>query len=227
MRIWSLLRGDIRFQYKYGFYLLYLVFSILYISLIFSLPQAWREKAAILMIFTDPAAMGLYFMGAIVLFEKSERVLDSIAVSPVKTYEYMLSKLLSIGAISVIVGFSIGFFSHAVNMTDRFLVGIFLCSCLFSAVGLMVAAKSISLNDFIISTIPAELLINIPAIAWLFGWKPGWLLLHPGVCLMELCENGKHSLTALIILGLWVLLAAVIANRTVKGMFREIGGIKL
>jgi len=52
MRIWSLLRGDIRFQYKYGFYLLYLVFSILYISLIFSLPQAWREKAAILMIFT-------------------------------------------------------------------------------------------------------------------------------------------------------------------------------
>jgi fluoroquinolone transport system permease protein len=227
MRIWSLLRGDIRFQYKYGFYLLYLVFSILYISLIFSLPQAWREKAAILMIFTDPAAMGLYFMGAIVLFEKSERVLDSIAVSPVKTYEYMLSKLLSIGVISVIVGFSIGFFSHAVNMTDRFLVGIFLCSCLFSAVGLMVAAKSISLNDFIISTIPAELLINIPAIAWLFGWKPGWLLLHPGVCLMELCENGKHSLTALIILGLWVLLAAVIANRTVKGMCREIGGIKL
>ena len=227
MRIWSLLRGDIRFQYKYGFYLLYLVFSILYISLIFSLPQAWREKAAILMIFTDPAAMGHYFMGAIVLFEKSERVLGSIAVSPVDTYEYMLSKLLSIGVISVIVGFSIGFFSHAVNMTARFLVGIFLCSCLFSAVGLMVAAKSISLNGFIISTIPAELLINIPAIAWLFGWRPGWLLLHPGVCLMELCENGKYAFTAFIILALWTLFFALIANRSVKGMFREIGGIML
>jgi hypothetical protein len=36
--------GRFRFQYKYGFYLLYLVFSILYISLIFSLPQAWRGK---------------------------------------------------------------------------------------------------------------------------------------------------------------------------------------
>jgi fluoroquinolone transport system permease protein len=227
MRIWSLLRGDIRFQYKYGFYLLYLVFSILYISLIFSLPHAWREKAAILMIFTDPAAMGLYFMGAIVLFEKSERVLDSIAVSPVKTYEYMLSKLLSIGVISVIVGFSIGFFSHAVNMTARFLAGIFLCSCLFSAVGLLVAAKSVSLNDFVISTIPAELLINIPAIAWLFGWRPGWLLLHPGVCLMELCKNGKYAFMAFIILALWTLFFALIANRSVKGMFREIGGIKL
>ncbi len=64
---------------------------------------------------------GLYFMGAIVLFEKASGCWTAIAVSPVKTYEFMLSKLLSIGAISVIVGFSIGFFSHAVNMTDRFL----------------------------------------------------------------------------------------------------------
>lgn len=227
MRIWSLLRGDIRFQYKYGFYFLYLVFSILYISLLFAFPEAWREKAAILMIFTDPAAMGLYFMGAIVLFEKSERVLDSIAVSPARPYEYVLSKLFSIGVISEIVGFAIGFFSNAVYISLYFIMGIFLCSCLFSAVGLIIAAKSVSLNDFILSTIPAQLLINIPAIAWLFGWRPDRLLLHPGVCLMELCENGKYALTAFIVLALWTLLAAVTANRTVKGMFKAIGGIKL
>jgi fluoroquinolone transport system permease protein len=227
MILWSLLRSDIRFQYKYGFYFLYLLFSILYISLLFAFPEAWREKAAVLMIFSDPAAMGLYFMGAIVLFEKSERVLDSIAVSPARTYEYMLSKLFSIGVISVIVGFAIGFFSSAVNITIHFIMGIFVCSCLFSAMGLIIAAKSISLNDFIISTIPAQLIINIPAIAWLFGWRPGWLLLHPGVCLMELCENKKCALTAFIILALWTLFFALIANRSVKGMFREIGGIKL
>jgi len=227
MRLWSLLRGDIRFQYKYGFYFLYLIFSILYISLIFAFPEAWREKAAIFMIFSDPAAMGLYFMGAIVLFEKSERVLNSIAVSPVKTYEYMLSKLFSIGVISVIVGVAIGFFGKAVNITLYFIPGLFLCSCMFSAVGLIVAAKSISLNGFIISAIPAELLINIPAVAWLFGWRPGWLLLHPGVCMMELFENGNHTLPAFAVLAFWTLLAAAMGNRTVKGMFREIGGIKL
>jgi len=227
MRIRALLRSDIRIQYKYGFYFLYMFFTMLYISLLLAFPEAWREKAAILMIFSDPAAMGLYFMGAIVLFEKSERVLDSIAVSPARTYEYMLSKLLSIGVISLIVGFAIGFFSNAVNITMHFILGIFLCSCLFSAVGLVIAAKSISLNGFIISTIPAQLLINIPAVAWLFGWRPGWLLFHPGVGLMELCESGKHVLPAFIILAFWTLLAAMMANRTVKGMFKEIGGIKL
>jgi fluoroquinolone transport system permease protein len=227
MRIWSLLRGDIRFQFKYGFYFLYLVFSILYISLIFSFPQAWREKAVVLLIFTDPAAMGLYFMGAIVLFEKSERVLDSVAVSPVKPYEYMLSKLFSIGVISVIVGFAIGFFSNTVGITIHFMLGIFLCSCLFSAVGLMKAVKSVSLNDFILSTIPAELIINIPAIAWLFGWRPVWILFHPGVCLMELCENEKHAPAAFIILVCWTFLAVAAANRTVKGMLKAMGGMKL
>jgi len=222
-----LLSGDIRFQYKYGFYFLYLFFTVLYVSLLLALPATWREKTAILMIFSDPTAMGLYFMGAIVLFEKSERVINSIAVSPVRSYEYTLSKLFSIGFISVIVGIAIGLFSNAVNITIQFVAGIFLCSCLFSAVGLGIAAKSISLNGFIISTIPAELLINIPALAWLFGWRPAWLLFHPGVCMMALCENEKHVLLALLILALWTLLASIIANRTVKGMFREIGGIKL
>lgn len=227
MRFRHLLYGDIRFQYKYGFYFLYFVFTVLYISLILAFPEAWREKATILMIFSDPAAMGLFFMGAIILFEKSERVLNSLAVSPTRPNEYILSKLISIGVISVIVGIAIGFFSNAVNITINFLIGIGLCSCLFSAVGLIIAAKSISLNGFIISTIPVQLIINIPAITWLFGWRPNWLLLHPGVCMMVLCENGKHMLPAFITLVFWAVLSAVMANRMVKNMFREIGGIKL
>jgi len=227
MRIWSFLRGDIRIQYKYGFYFLYLFFSVLYITLLFAFPETWREKAAILMIFSDPAAMGLYFMGAIILFEKNERVLDSIAVSPARTYEYTLSKLFSIGIISMAVGFAIGFFSDTINMTMHFIMGIFLCSCLFSAVGLVIAAKSISLNGFIISTVPVQLIINIPAVAWLFGLRPAWMLLYPGVCMIELCEGRDHVLTAFAVLVFWTLLAALMASWTVKSMLREIGGIKL
>jgi fluoroquinolone transport system permease protein len=52
--------------------------------------------------------MGLYFMGAIVLFEKGERVLDSLAVSPAGAGMYALSKLLSIALISTAAGLAIG-----------------------------------------------------------------------------------------------------------------------
>jgi len=38
MRIWSLFQGDVRFQYKYGFYFLYMFFTILYIGMLLAFP---------------------------------------------------------------------------------------------------------------------------------------------------------------------------------------------
>jgi fluoroquinolone transport system permease protein len=227
MRIKALLAGDIRFQFKYGFYYLYLIFAILYISLLFALPAAWRERAAALMIFSDPAAMGLYFMGAIVLFEKSERVLDSIAISPVKPAEYVVSKLISIDLISMVVGLFIGFGGGIVSNPLLFVLGIFLGSCLFSAAGLMIAANIATLNQFVVATIPAEIMINVPAIAWLFGWKPALLILHPGVCIIELCQNGIMALPAAFILAFWTMLSGLLACRVVAKSLRSLGGVKL
>lgn len=227
MRTTALLTGDIRFQFKYGFYFLYLVFTVLYIGLLFALPAAWREKAAILMIFSDPAAMGLYFMGSIVLLEKSERVLNSLAVSPVQPGEYVAAKLFSISVISTAVGLVIGYSCGVVANPFFFAVGVFVGSGLFSAIGLILAANIASLNQFIIATIPAELLINLPAIAYLFGWRPKWLLLHPGVGIIELCRNGPDALFAAMILLLWTVGFAALAGRAVTKSFRELGGVKL
>lgn len=227
MRMTSLLAGDIRFQFKYGFYFLYFILSIMYIAILFALPGEWREQAAILMIFSDPAAMGLFFMGAIVLYEKSERVLNSVAITPVKAYEYVLSKLLSIAAISTVVALIIGVSSGVITNAFYFILAVFLCSCLFSAMGLIIAANISTLNKFILATIPVELLINVPAIAYLFGWKREWLLLHPGVCVIEMCKNGENVIPATLILTIWTILLILLTFRVVKKMFQSVGGIKL
>ncbi len=227
MRVKTLLFSDIRFQFKYGFYFVYLVFSILYISLLFAFPESWKQKAAILMIFTDPAAMGLYFMGSIILFEKSERVLNSIALSPVKPSEYVFSKLVSIGIISTVVGLILGFCGQVDANPVYFTVGVFLCSCLFSSLGLMVACKTITLNQFVLATIPVEILINVPAVVWLFGMKKSGLLFHPGVCMIELCTGGENSFLSMMILFLWTALFFTLACVVVRKMFRSVGGIKL
>lgn len=227
MRIKTLLYQNILFQYKYGFYFLYLIFSILYVSLLLIFPADWRLKASILMIFSDPAAMGLYFMGAIVLFEKNERVLDSYAVSPVKPHEYILSKLISIAIISTLFGFIIGLFGNVLINPFNFLISIFLASCLFSATGLIIASNISTLNQFILKTIPAELFINVPAIAYLFGWKPTWLIFHPGVCIIRLCLNEPYPFLSIIVLSSWTIFIALIARQSAAKMFTSIGGITL
>lgn len=227
MRIKALLIGDMRFQLKYGFYFIYVILSIFYIALIFAFPASWRAKAAVLMIFSDPAAMGLFFMGAIVLFEKSERVLDSIAVSPTKPSEYVLSKLISIGIISAVAALAIGLPAKVITSPLPFIIGVFLCSCLFSSVGLIIACRVSTLNRFIIATIPAELIINTPAIAWLFGYNRPLLRLHPGISMIELCTVNENALFPILILLLWTVLLGFIARDSVRGMLKSLGGVKL
>lgn len=227
MRTRALFSGDMKFQFRYGFYFLYLIFVAFYLALLHAIPEAWREKTAVLMIFTDPAAMGLYFMGAIILLEKSEHVLDSLAVSPVTPAEYTISKLGSIALVSTLAGLFIGIGGGISSNPFLLIYGVFLGSCLFSAVGLLVAANIASLNQFIVFTIPAEVLINLPAIAWLFGWSPGFLLLHPGVCIVELCQNGPLALPAAPILLFWTLFAAILTRRVMAKCLKSLGGVRI
>ena len=74
MRLGRLIRGDIHFQWKYGFYFIYFILTLLYVCAIAALPEHWKKDIAAIMIYSDPAAMGLFFMGAIVLLEKSQKV---------------------------------------------------------------------------------------------------------------------------------------------------------
>lgn len=108
MRLRHLFLWDMKFQARYGFYLLYGFLTVLYAAVLVSLPRSWRENAAALLIFSDPAAMGLFFMGAIILLEKSQRVTAFFAVSPLKALEYVSAKVLSLSTVGLLVAAVLG-----------------------------------------------------------------------------------------------------------------------
>ena len=227
MRTKSLLLADIRFQFRYGFYAIYLIFTLLYLGLLSALPNGWREDAALLMIFTDPAAMGLFFMGAIVLFEKNERVLDTLAISPVRPMEYVFSKLVSIGLIATLVAVFIGLGAGAMRYPLRFVAAVFLCSCLFSALGLIAACKVKTLNQFFLYAVLLEILTVVPAVLWMFFFPFGALVLHPGVATLMLCSGQGSAVLALLSLLCWAAGIGYLAVRTVQKMLLSVGGITL
>jgi len=227
MRMKSMIFSDIRFQFRYGFYAIYGILTLVYIGLLYALPAAWRGDAALLMIFTDPAAMGLFFMGAIVLFEKSERVLNSIAVSPVTPAEYVLSKLVSIGAIATLVAVVIGAAAGVIRNIGLFVFSVFVCSCLFSALSLIVACKIKTLNQFFLAVVPIEVLTTVPAVLWMFWFPSNVWLLHPGVGMLMLCTGRGHAALAMLSLLVWTAAAVLAAVRTVDKMLQSVGGKKL
>jgi len=226
MRMAKLILGDIYFQFKYGFYFIYGVFCILYIFLLFIFPETWREKAASIMIYSDPAAMGLFFMGAIVLLEKSQRVLNALAVSPVKVLEYITAKIVSMALISVLVSLLLSFAAGLENI-PMVLLATALSSIIFTLLGLIVATKIDSLNQYMIATVPLEIICFIPPIIFLFS-RNAFMQFYPLSRSMALISNSSDTPIFDIIITLIVIVCLfAIAHRATMKMWRSLGGVKL
>ncbi|MDD5935279.1 MAG: ABC transporter permease [Clostridiales bacterium] len=227
MRLKNLILGDMKFQYKYGFYAVYLILVILYSCILFALPEGWREKAADIMILTDPAAMGLFFMGAILMLEKSQRVINSIAVSPVETWEYIISKAVSISIISVLVALVLSLISGKSNVFGT-LTGTFLGSIIFTMLGLWIAMKVKTLNSFMVCTVPIEIIFFVPAILYLFGIQSKWMLLLPACAIMHMYMGyDSYFFLCLLICVIWSTLILYLVNKTFAKVVRNMGGMKL
>ena len=101
-RVLGIIKNDMYFQRRTGIYLLYLMLTILYLAVLHAIPADLKKVVAELLIFTDPAAMGLYFMGAILLLERSQHLERAIFVSPVRIREYVAGKAVSLGVIATV-----------------------------------------------------------------------------------------------------------------------------
>ena len=163
MRLGHLISWDIKLQAKYGFYLLYGILTVLYIVILFMLPEIIREKVASLLIFSDPAAMGLFFMGAIILLEKSQSIPCAFVVSPIDETEYIISKVASLCVIALIVATILEISVETSNL-PYMLLGTMLSSIIFTLLGIIIATKITSLNQFILWTVPIEIIGFAPAV---------------------------------------------------------------
>ncbi|NLW88287.1 MAG: ABC transporter permease [Clostridiaceae bacterium] len=227
MRTLALTLGDIRFQWKYGFYYVYAAFTLIYLMVLSVVPDSARRIVATVMIFSDPAAMGLFFMGAIVLLEKSQRVNGAIAVSPVRVFEYCLGKLFSIALVGLFVGSVLAVAGGTPDLLLCF-AALILSSFICSSLGLVAAMKSSSLNRFILAAVPFELLIFIPPFLLLFDISHPLLSIHPGVAAIYLMYgDAENPFLLLLCLLIWTFATVFLSVRTVKKNFLSTGGIRL
>lgn len=226
MRLFHLVISNIKFQYTYGFYYLYTIFSVVYLFILTLIPNPWKELASTIMIYSDPSALGLFFMGAIILLENSENILHAIAVSPITVKEYIISKVISLGFISCIVALAIAFASKHNNI-PLLLITTFLTSSIFTLLGIIISTKTTSLNQYLLFTIPILLITFIPPLIALFYSS---FLLHyfPLSSSVHILSGGTTNLyydIGVLIVTILVLYKTAIKMTT--NMWRKLGGIRL
>lgn len=229
MRKLHVIKGDIIFQWKYGFYLLYFIMTIIYLTIFAYLSGNVKDTVVTICVYSDPAAMGMFFMGALILLEKSQRVINSIAVSPVTPGEYIGGKVISIGIISLLVGLIL----VSQGSTDSVIsssIGILAGSILFSLCGIIVGTKVENVNQYIVGTLPFEIVGFVPVIAYRAGfmWNDLRMLIHPGCAVVRLIEGDKSTmLVSIISVIAWIAAWYILALCSTRKMFRTVGGVKL
>lgn len=226
MRLRCLLLWDMRFQVKYGFYFLYTVLTGIYAIALFAVPESWQEKTAAILIFSDPASMGLFFMGAIILLEKNQHTPCAFAVSPVCVMEYIIAKIGSLSAISLVVAAILALTANVSNL-HVVLLGTVISSAIFTLSGMIIATKIVSLNQFILWTIPIEIVCFVPAILHLFKITPTWFRYYPVNVCMEMISGYAPSATGIFIVTTLMIILLVLSKHCVLKLWSSMGGVKL
>ncbi len=167
MRLKGALITDFKFQFKQGFYVIYVLLTIMYMVILSLVPTNYKKLILPLVIYSDPAFVGLFFIGGIIMLERMQGVLNYLVITPLYIKEYLLSKILSLSSLAVIAGFAIAIssgYEGRINYMFLF-IGIFLVSTFFILIGVIVVTTCHSLNQYIVNMIPAMLVLAIPCVS--------------------------------------------------------------
>ncbi len=229
MRLFCALANDIRYQAKYGFYLLYAFITLLYLGVLALVPGEYKGVAASVILLTDPAALGFFFIGGIWLLEKGEGVHRFYSISPLRPLEYCMAKVLSLSFISTLAGVLIAVFGVPAPVNYLFLaVGLLLGSGVFTLAGLYTATYAKSVNHYmLIGVIPGTVLI-VPAVMTALGVRHFLLEMLPASILwrvMDKAVNGRQT-EILPVAGLlgWLAVAALAASIRIPHALQAEGG---
>lgn len=169
----NMLKWEFTLLYRYKIIHISILSVILYFLTTQAIEDMNRPIFHSLLLFFDPAIIGIMFVGALVLFEKSENVLQALVITPMKTDDYLLSKITSLTILSCI---SAGIFITLMNIFGGidfnvfFLAsGIILTSILLILLGFILVSRVKSINEYLMAMALVFLGLTFPPMLHLSG----------------------------------------------------------
>lgn len=145
-------------------FIFYMPFSApVYIAVLLITPREYKSITASLIILTDPAMLGLFFMGGIWLLEKGEGLHGFWSVSPLRPVEYVWSKSVSLAVLSTVSADLIVLSAMRTGVNLVLLsFSVFLGAVVFNLMGLMAASFARSVNHYMIIVLLPAVLLSMP-----------------------------------------------------------------
>ena len=179
-RVLSTFRWDVRLQFRNGFYYVSAFVAAFIVLGLRQLPQVDLSYWWPPLILGNLTVNAFYFMAGLVLLEKGEGTLEAQIVTPLRTGEYLGSKVLSLGLLSLFETFAMVVLVSGVGFSWPLLAaGVLLLIALLALYGFIVVARYDSITEFLLPSIVWTLGLSLPLLYYFNLWRSWLLFLHP------------------------------------------------
>lgn len=179
-RLISTLVWDMRRQFRNGFYY---VSAFAAVILIIVLKQLGDVNWAMLfppIILENLVLNGFYFAAGLVLLEKGEGTLEAQIVTPLRPWEYLVSKALSLGVLSLFETLIIVVVMSGVGFNWLLLIaGIVFLTAMYALYGFVVVARYDSISEFLMPSALWTMGFSLPLLYYFDLWRSWVMFLHP------------------------------------------------
>lgn len=151
-RAWTLAMHDIRLQWRYGIYLAYSFVLALYAGVLAGMGSQLPAWAPAVIIFTDPAALGFFFVGALIMLERAERVTSALAVAPLAPAEYFTAKCGTLTGVALIACAILLLFIHRPANPALLFLTVALTSIQYLGIGVPIALRFNTVSAYLIGS---------------------------------------------------------------------------
>ncbi len=166
----TMLKWDFILQSRYKIIHISILSVVLYYLTLVAIPSVNNAEFQALFLFFDPTLIGIMFIGALVLFEKTENTLQALTVTPMETRTYFLSKIISLTTLAVVSALLFLFLVHGIEFNYVYMLTGVVLTCVFLIlVGFLLVARCNSINEYLLMMMFAFLLLLVPPILYATG----------------------------------------------------------
>lgn len=194
-RIISSLHWEVILQFRNGFYYAVGFIMAFWVLAYTQLPRL--DLSAVLpgMLLGNLLVTTFYFMAGLVMLEKGEGSLEARVVTPLRSGEYLLVKLLALSLLALVENLLItALFTGFRFALLPMVLGLLATGAIFSLAGFLVVVRYDSINEFLMPSIGYLLLLLLPLVDFFGVVESPLFYLHPLQAALVLMEGAFRPL---------------------------------
>lgn len=232
-RFLTTLRNDISLQWRNGFYYVSAFVAVATIILLSQIGEFDYRVWWPVIILENLVINTFYFMAGLVLLEKGEGTMEAQVVTPLRPWEFMAAKVLSLGLLSLLESLLVIVVVSGVRFNWLLLIpGILFLVGIYALYGFFVVSRYDSIGEFILPSAVWTIGFSLPLLHY-FGFWDNWLMyLHPIQAPLVLMQSAFTRLPVWQVLygivysTLWVYLAYLASQSAFHRFVTRKEGVK-